>query len=161
MSWAFPRFALSIQSQEDSLLLQEVKLALLIHIHHPPIGKYPSVAPQTNSLGSLYISKSIYGTWMYLQVFRICWSHQCPSKHFLFSKTSSRRLQYFFTKTNVCWGNSWTVKEQSVTRFELKFPWRSFNALAFCFSKFLHYNLSNERTGNKEVHKPMTDCNWL
>ena len=28
----------------------------------------------------------------------------CPSKHFLFSKTSSRRLQYVFTKTNVCWG---------------------------------------------------------
>ena len=26
-----------------------------------------------------------------------------PSKHFLFSKTSSRRLQYVFIKTNVCW----------------------------------------------------------
>ena len=26
-----------------------------------------------------------------------------PSKHFLFSKTSSRRLQYVFTKTNVFW----------------------------------------------------------
>ena len=142
MPWAFPRFARSIQNQEDSISFQEVNLTLLIHIHHPPIGKYPSVAPQTNSLGSLYILKSIYGTWMYLQVLRMCWSHQCPSKQFLFSKTSwrrledvfsvtlfvfqdllmtssrricnassSRRLQYFFTKTNVCWGNSWTVKE--------------------------------------------------
>ena len=27
------------------------------------------------------------------------------------SKTSSRCLRYFFSKTNVSWGNSWTVKE--------------------------------------------------
>ena len=66
--------------------------------HLSPIGKHPSVAPQPNSLATVYNVKSILGRWMCLQALGMCWSHQC---------------------------NSWTAKELSVPSFELKFPWWS------------------------------------
>ena len=42
-----------------------------------PIEKHSSVAPQPNSLASVYIVKSVLGRWMCLQALGMCWSHQC------------------------------------------------------------------------------------
>ena len=42
--------------------------------HLSPIEKHPSLAPQPNSLASVYILKSILDRWVCLQTLGICWS---------------------------------------------------------------------------------------